>query len=186
MQFDHFDVSELSALAKLDVEASRLDLALEKLKVANKREDRVPELDILLARIYAQLHLFDKAIAHFKKYLEFHPDAVLERFQLGMVYFDKTDFATAMNLWDGILSQYPTHPPALYYRANAKINIGALDDARRDLAVLLKSAPADNLYFGRAKKLLDEIESTDNKRQRTEATEKNIIGQVDNVYKGDF
>lgn len=181
MQMDIYDVVELAALAGMDVEAGRLDKALEKLKVANQRTDRTPEIDAQLARIYAQLRLYAKSIEHFKRFLNVQPSAELERFQLGMVYFDTADFPAAIKIWDGVLSHNPAHPPALFYRASARLKQDQLEEARRDLDVLLKSVATNNLYFGRGKELLEALDEHQRNQRRID------VGQPtrDQVYKPD-
>jgi tetratricopeptide (TPR) repeat protein len=119
------------------------------------REKSPPgEAYAVTARLYAQLGLFERAQVLLKQYLQLHPDAVLEAFQLGMTHFDAGQTNEALDIWERILKQHPVHPPALFYKGMALAQQGKATEARQALEVLLKSAPADNLYFGRGKELL--------------------------------
>ena len=155
-----FELDELVALAKLDIEAGRLEQGLEKLKRAIGLEEVAGEASALLARLYAQLRLFDKAKFYFARFIAANPEAELEIFQLGMTEFDGGNLVEAVNLWGGILERNPTHPPALFYRALAVSEQGLFDEARRDLDVLIKAVAVDNLYFNRAKELLASLDRT--------------------------
>lgn len=153
------DVDELLALVKLDLEKGEIEKALIKLKeiVAHKKPPM--EAYSVLARTYAQLGLFERAKENFKIYLKANPDATVESFQLGMSHFDSGEREQALAIWDQILEKEPVHPPALYYRGLAFAQLGKLADAEQALDTLLKSAAADNLYFGRARELLQAINS---------------------------
>ena len=153
-----FDREELIALAKEDLSKQQVEGALAKLKAAEKLSDNVDEATGLLAKIYAQIKLFDRAKALFSKYLEHHPQAINERFQLGMVNLDNNDPQTAIAIWEPLLLEDNTHPPALYYSAVALLELNQAVKARRHLEVLLQTAASDNLYFNRAKELLMQID----------------------------
>lgn len=156
---DAFETDELVALARLDIERNQLDEALWKLKQAQADAAAPAEVFAMLARLYAQLGLWDRAKPLFERYLAAEPNAVNETFQLGMVHFDSGQADEATRIWDKLLLTQPTHPPALFYRALAKQQLGQPAEARHSLDVLLKSAPPDNLYFNRAKELLQVIET---------------------------
>ncbi|OZG74859.1 hypothetical protein BTA51_00135 [Hahella sp. CCB-MM4] len=157
-----FESDELLALAKLDVEKNRIDSALAKLKQANNLPDPQPECDSLLAKLYAQLNLFDRASYHYESYLMKQPDALLERFQYGMVYYEQGIKDRALLVWKEVLDEVPTFPPALYYCALVSWEDSDESEARRLIDILLKSAPADNLYFKRSKDLLNALDSNAN------------------------
>ncbi|WP_020407777.1 tetratricopeptide repeat protein [Hahella ganghwensis] len=157
-----FEGDELLALAKLDIENSRIDFALAKLKQANSLPDPQPECDSLLAKLYAQLNLFDRASYHYESYLMKKPDALLERFQYGMVYYEQSIKERALLVWKEVLDEVPTFPPALYYCALVSWEEDNEPEARRLIDILLKSAPADNLYFKRGKELLNALDNNVN------------------------
>lgn len=149
-----FDNEELLTLAQLDIGAERFDAALAKLKTALARETPPISALALAGRLYAQLGLLDKARHHFEQYLAFHPEAINERFQLGMVHFDHGDVQHALELWTQVRESFPEHPPALFYSALALGRSGSDQAARDLLQTLLATAEPDNLYSGRAKELL--------------------------------
>ncbi|MFC4161870.1 tetratricopeptide repeat protein [Chitinimonas lacunae] len=149
-----FDNDELLALAQLDIGAERLDAALAKLKTLLNREAPPVAALALAGRLYAQIGLLDKARLHFEQYLAYHPEAVNERFQLGMVHFDGGNSEHALELWGQVRESFPHHPPALFYSALAIGRAGRDHEARALLQTLLNTAEPDNLYSGRAKELL--------------------------------
>jgi tetratricopeptide (TPR) repeat protein len=156
---DRFEKDELLALARLDLEKGRVEEALRKLKAAIAERDPAAEALPLAARIYAQLGLTERAQACYRKYLAARPDAVLESFELGMTHFDRGDAGEAEALWRDVLERVPTHPPTLFYRALLHARAGRMPEARRDLDVLFQAVPADNLYVGRGRELLQELDS---------------------------
>jgi cytochrome c-type biogenesis protein CcmH/NrfG len=83
---------------------------------------------------------------------------VLETFELGVTYFEGGEGAEAKEIWDKVLSASPTHPPTLFYAGLLAAQEGRMPDAHRNLDVLLKSTPADNLYVTRARDLLKSLE----------------------------
>jgi len=156
---DSFESDELVALARLNIERGEVDEALWKLKQVITETNPPAEALAMSARLYAQLGLFERAKPLFQRYLELQPNAVNEIFQLGMVHFDAGQQAEALKIWDGLLKTQPTHPPALFYRALALHQLDQSPEARHSLDILLKSAAPDNLYFNRAKELLQTIEN---------------------------
>lgn len=154
-----FEPDELIALAAADLERSDYESALRKLKTAVQWPDVPNEALGMIARVYAQLRLWEKARDFYRRYLERVPEAATETFQLGMVHFDMGEAEEALSIWQALLARQPTHPPALFFAALANAQQGRRNDAARHLDVLLKSAPADNLYFGRGKELLQALES---------------------------
>ncbi len=153
-----FDSEELVALARFDIDNGHLDKALEKLKRAISM-DKVPvEALGMIARLYAQIGLFERAKVYFGQFLNQVPGAVNETFQYGMVQFDMGDDQAALGTWRSLLEKHPDHPPARFYIGLAQAQADLIDDARSTLESLLGSIPVDNLYFGRAKELLQAIE----------------------------
>ena len=156
---DTFETDELLALARLDIDRGNVEAALGKLKQVLANPEPLPEAQALAARIYAQLGLFDRARALYQAYLQSNPKAITEKFQFGMTHFDAGQPKEALATWDSLLKEFPTHPPALFYRALVLAQQGMTADAKQTLDILMKSAPADNLYFGRGKELLQSINS---------------------------
>lgn len=156
---DAFDAEEFIALARIDVERGQLDEALWKIKQALKAPAPPAEGLAMGARLYAQLGLFDRAKDLFERYLKLEPNAINETFQLGMVHFDAGQTQEAKKLWDELLAKFPTHPPAMFFRALIMARENEAAAAAQLLERLLKSVPADNLYFERAKELLQTIQT---------------------------
>ncbi len=153
-----FDSDELVALARIDIEKDRLDLALGKLKRAISM-DKVPvEALGMIARLYAQIGLFDRAKLYFTQFLNQVPGAVNEAFQYGMVQFDSGDNSAALDTWKTLLEKHPEHPPARFYIGLAQAQAELIEEAKATLESLLSNIPVDNLYFGRAKELLQAID----------------------------
>lgn len=158
------DGEELLALARLDIEANRLDAALLKVKEALNHSDFPLDLYAVAAKLYAQIGLFDKAKALYRRYLQEDPESLTEHFQLGMVEYDSGNQAVALEIWQDVLDRLPTHPPTLFYSSVALVENGDLESARRNLDILFKSASMDNLYFERGKVLLATISEEQQKR----------------------
>lgn len=154
-----FDSEELLALANLDITHGNVENALFKLKQVLADNKPPNEAYAITARLYAQIGLFDRAKELFKIYLDTNPTAVVENFQLGMAHFDTGDTSKALSIWENVVNQDPINPPALFYRGLAFAQQNNYADARQSLDTLLKSASADNLYFTRAKDLLNAIDA---------------------------
>jgi tetratricopeptide (TPR) repeat protein len=156
---DDFDTDELLALARIELERNDLEGALLKLKKIVDAKDAPAEAVALAARVYAQLGLYDRADKLYQRFLEQHPEAVTERFQLGMTRLDSGKPDKALEVWEALLKEQPAHPPALFYKSLVLAQTGKNADAKKNLDLLLKSIPNDNLYFGRGKELLQALEA---------------------------
>ncbi len=179
---DLFDAEELLALARMDVERGALDQALWRLKLTLAEAQPPSEAQSMIARLYAQMGLHARAQAHFTKYLELSPGSLVETFQLGMSHFEAGETEQALSIWEGLLKAHPTHPPALFYKALALAQAGKVGEARKALEILLQSAPADNLYFGRGKELLSSLDAGGRMASGTQASGASPVIPKD-VYK---
>ncbi|ABC30805.1 tetratricopeptide repeat protein [Hahella chejuensis] len=177
MDLSLFEGDELLALARLDVDAKRIDEALAKLKRAYQLPEFPPEVESLLAKIYAQLDLLERASFHYESFLARETKAVLERFQYGMVQFEQGIKDRALQVWAEVLEDEPTHPPSLFYASLANVELGNENEARRLIDILLKSAPVDNLYFNRAKTLLQDLDG-----RRSQAESMSDLKEADHLY----
>src|SRR5690349_18530449 len=153
------DVEESLALARQQVQRGDFERALAKLKPLVALAQPPADSLALMARVYAQLGLMERAQGAFRRYLESHPGAAHETFELGATYFDQGNDAKALEYWNQALAIAPTHPPALFFSAAALSRSGKSADARRHPEVLFNSAPADNLYVERARDLLKTLET---------------------------
>lgn len=152
------DNEELIALANWHMEQNQLDKALLTIKPLLDIEGINTGLYVLAGRLYAQLGLFIQAESLFKQYLEEHPDDNQVIFQLGMTQFDSNETEEAINTWKNLLILDPYNPPALFYNALAQLRIYAQEDAIIHLQTILTHVSTDNLYFGKAKELIKELE----------------------------
>jgi Tfp pilus assembly protein PilF len=153
-----FDREELIALAINDLSRDQIEASLAKLKLAISLDKKIDKAHSLLAKIYAQLKLFDRAIHFFQLYLDHHPSSTQERFELGMVTLDHGEPTSALAIWAPLLID-TNHPPAIFYSAVAYAELDETAAARRQLDILLKSVAPDNLYFNRGKELLASLDN---------------------------
>lgn len=153
-----FTSEELTALARIDIEQGRLDHALARLKRVLAGHEPPADAIGMAARLYARLGLVDQAQPLYRQYLSMRPGSLEEEFQLGMLQFNRGEADAAMALWEGTLRRDAVFPPSLYYCAVVLKEKGRLAEARRNLDVLLRTAPVDNLYFERSKDLLHAID----------------------------
>ncbi|MDH5325976.1 MAG: tetratricopeptide repeat protein [Gammaproteobacteria bacterium] len=157
--FKQLDDDELVALARIDMDKGDIEKAIIKIKCVLNRNSEDMEAVGTLGKIYAQIGLFEKSKAYMKQYLDLQPGAVTETFQYGMVHFDSGDKDQALQIWEQLLDSQPTHPPTLFYKGLALAQNNNVADARQTLGILLQSAAADNLYFGKAKELLQALDA---------------------------
>lgn len=176
------DAQELLALARIDMERGALEPALQKIKRLIADPEASSEALALAGRLYAQLGLWDRAEKMFQKYLALEPNAVTETFQLGMVHLDAGRRSEALKIFEDLLKRQPMHPPALFYRALSLVQEGQISSARQALDLLLKSIPADNLYFGRGKELLQSLDAARPPAATTPATDARA-GLTKDVYR---
>jgi tetratricopeptide (TPR) repeat protein len=151
------EADELLALSIVDLEKGNYEGALTKLKRALQTEGAPPQVHSTLAKLYADLRLYARAEIHFKEYLAVEPNALIEKFQLGMTFFDRGNVDQARTLWEEVLSAQGDYFPVLYYLAlcHARTNVS---QARGYAERLLRLAPSDNLYFDRTRQLLQSLD----------------------------
>jgi len=154
-----FEADELLALALLDIEKDRPEAALEKLKRAEGQPDCPSLVYAELGRLYSRLKLFERAKAMFQRYLQLDPGAVTEQFQLGMAHFEKGESPEALDRWTEVLRLAPLYPPALFFTSFQYAKQGELIRAYEGCERVVMNVAADNLYFGRAKDLMQRIEA---------------------------
>lgn len=145
-----YDVDELLALARMDLQEKNCQESLWKIKLAMGKCDDGHEAYALAGRVYAQIGLYDKARDAYVNYITHNPDAILERFQHGMVLFDMGDFEKAQATWQELLQQSPGYPPALYYMAICWLQADNKDKAMQLITELKNTAPKDNYYVNLA------------------------------------
>src|SRR5262245_36330646 len=165
MTLAQFDEAELLARSRRDLENGRIEEALLKLKKLMTQATPYVDAFPVAARVYGQLGLLDKARDCYQHYVKAKPEATLEYFELGVTYFESGDKNEAKKIWDTVLVKAPTHPPTLFYSGLLAAQDGRMPDAHRNLDVLIKSTPADNLYVTRARELLKDLERPAQEKQ---------------------
>ena len=111
----------------------------------------------LLGRIYASINLLPRAKDYFTMFLNKSPNALAERFHLGLVQKDMGDIDSAMTTWDLVLQQQPHYPPALYNKANTLFTQDKASEATELLNLLLETAHEKDEHRNLAEKLLSRI-----------------------------
>ena len=147
------DPDELIALCREDFEQNRIEQALLKVKEALAVAEPPAGTLALAARIYARLHLYDRTIGYLQQSVEQEPDAIERHIELATAYQESGAVANALRHWEAMLERHPLMPPALFNAALLLADQKQLADAHRHIEVLLQTAPADNLYVGRAQAL---------------------------------
>ncbi|MFT6102062.1 MAG: tetratricopeptide (TPR) repeat protein [Granulosicoccus sp.] len=171
------DHEEMIALVNWHMEQKQFDKALLIIKPLLDIEGITSGVYVLAGRLYAQLGLFSQAESLFKQYLEEHPNDDQVAFQLGMTQFDANKTEDAAATWNTILSSQPHNPPALFYNALAQLRLDNQEKAIINLQTILTQVHTDNLYFGKSKELISELER--NPRFRGTA---NKINATENAF----
>lgn len=152
-----FDPDEALALARIDIERNELGAALARLKPLALDPRASAQAVLMLARLYGQMKLPQRAQPLFQRYLEATPDAVHERFELGMTQLDQREIGAALGTWGQVLSLRPNYPPALFYSAVAQAEAAQPAQANRLLDALFETTTEDNLYHQRGRELLQAL-----------------------------
>jgi len=162
---------ELLALARHDLKHERYDAALLKLKQARSETSgqQIPAGVLAeLGRLYSRLGLRARAKEAFQEFLAREPEALQERFELGLTLFEDGAAEAALGLWEQVLRTSPLHPPALFYSSLALAQRGSFAEALQLSQTLLSKVNVDNLYHGRAKDLIQRIEKDPNYRNHVD------------------
>lgn len=159
MNYLNFDQDELFALSQFDMKNQNYEKALEKIKLILSR-DKIPVEALALAgKLYASLGLFERAKGAFLEFTEKVPEAFVELFQLGMVERDLGNISMAAAIWEQVLKIEPNYPEALYYLADACVQMDSIENARDWLFKLLETAPDNSEYIQLADQLLYRIKA---------------------------
>lgn len=157
MNYSNFDPEELFALAKYDFSKNEYEPALSKLKVLIGRNQTLLDSYSLAGRIYATLELFEKAKECFSIFVKNAPEAIEERFQLGVVDYNLGNLEDALSMWDELLESYPGFPPALYHKALVMIDKDEVQQATDLLNSLLETAPEGDAHIAMADEMLSKL-----------------------------
>jgi len=98
-------MKEQLAKATEQVKEGNLDSAITTLKeILQEQPDQEIALG-LLAAIYLQIGMTEKAVEHFEALLETSPNNPLARFQLGMARLSQGEPETALKTWEPLLAE---------------------------------------------------------------------------------
>lgn len=159
MNLSLFDQEEVLALIHFDMSNKNYDLALEKTKFSFAQGSFPVDLFALAGKIYASLHMFEKARDNFKAYLVQVPDAYFEMFQLGMVERDLGNIGRCVEVWEEVLTVEKNYPDALFYLGEVCAKTNKIEAAREWLSRLLETAPDNSPYINMAEQLLSNIKA---------------------------
>ena len=157
--FEHLSSDELFALAQFELSKEDLSNAFIKLKALITRDDCPLMTHSAIARCYARLQLFPQAEKHFGLFVKEAPDALVEKFQLGLTILDQDRKEEALTLWDEVLKEAPNFPPILYHKALLLARENQIEEAKNLLKELFANTPSDNFYFNKGKELSDALQN---------------------------
>jgi tetratricopeptide (TPR) repeat protein len=118
------DAAQMQAGAQPDLQ--RLNAAREALD-ANPDD---PAAILVYANALHDSNMPDQAIVQYKRYLEFDPDNPDARVDLGICYFEKRDFASAIVEMERAVAKHPDHQLGNYNLGIVNLNAGNKDKAR--------------------------------------------------------
>jgi tetratricopeptide (TPR) repeat protein len=131
----------------------RYDVALAHLKsiVADRPQD--PVVLGMLASVYADLGMKDRAMEFYDRILELSPANPLARQQRGLLDFEGGQLENALEIWAPML-QTEHDFMAHFFSAMALMQLGRLEGTRGLLETALERMPADHPLQQEAEKLL--------------------------------
>lgn len=89
-----------------------------------------PEALLVYANALHDADMNDQAIVQYKRYLEFVPDNPDARVDLGICYFERKDYATAISEMEIAVAKHPDHQLGNYNLGIVNLNAGNKDKAR--------------------------------------------------------
>ncbi|MDB6006438.1 MAG: hypothetical protein JWR15_3425 [Prosthecobacter sp.] len=132
--------------------------ALEKLDAAEKLNPNVADIYALRGDIYLapRRRDFDLALPQFEKAAQLQPESPLPKFNLAEFYFVKGDFATALQSFTKLITDFPKLPMVIrhlvhYKRALCELKLGhrsAADQIIAENFTFMDDTPA--YYFSKA------------------------------------
>lgn len=157
--FDYstLDSEEIFALAKIDFQRKNYEASLVKLKALLSRNQIPLQAYSLLGRVYATIGIFRKAKECFQVFVKNNPNALDEKFQLGLVEKDMGNDEAALEQWDSILETAPKFAPALFQKARVLIDKEDKGEAIELLNYLLETAPEGHDLIAETESLLSKI-----------------------------
>lgn len=126
--------------------------ALPKLKQLQQSYPDDVMVNGLLASVYAELKLFDKAEQQYRKLLELDSRNHLARFQYGMLFFNRAEHKQALDIWQPLL-EVDEEFVCKYFASRAYQALGDIQSARTMLERSIAVMPADHTLFGETQAL---------------------------------
>ena len=156
MQHD-FDLDELSAIGRYEIEKDRLGEGISYLKTYLKQGGEDPEVKSLLANAYLKVNLSEKAMPLLEAYLSSNTSDYQAKFNYVMIFHDQGDYAKAKSELSEVLNISPEFPPAQFFYAVCLHNIGEVTTTVELLNQLANTLDANNFYHKESLKLKAQI-----------------------------
>ena len=148
--------AQLTAAAR-STEQGDFEGAMTQLKALIGAQPR-HELAIgMLAGVYAQIGMHDRAIEHFREVLAINPDNALARFQLGLSQLTSAQAAEAIETWKPALKSRDDFL-SRFYSGLALMQLYQPDEARTLLREAEKRMPKDHILYPQLIKLLASLD----------------------------
>ena len=112
----------------------------------------------LLAAIYMQIGLTDKAVDAYEELIAAYPDNSLARFQLGLAQLGRGARTEALSTWRPLLDQEEDFM-AHFHSALALLELRRNDEARKMLDVARERMPTSHPLFPKALDLMARLDS---------------------------
>lgn len=107
--------SKHEELADLYFQYKRFNEALEQLFKAQKLSSRKAEISLRIAECHVKLGESDRAIKDLKNLIREYPQLSAARLKLGVLYYNQSNLAEAVEQWENVLMRDPDHPEATKY-----------------------------------------------------------------------
>lgn len=79
---------------------------------------------------YSATEQWDKVKAEYKQILKIDPQNTVANYWLGVIYYNRQDYATALKLFEKVVNLYPLDYDSLLMLAWTKLNLAAMNDAK--------------------------------------------------------
>lgn len=150
---DHDQLSARLSAATKAARAGDNEAAILELKHLLETDPRHELGNGMLASIYAQIGLTDRAVHYFRQTLDYHPDNVLARFQLASLQLQKGENSAALDTLRPMLSM-PDDFLAHFHSGLALVALGQMARARELLLKAADNMPVDHPLHEQLRQLL--------------------------------
>ena len=110
----------------------------------------------MLAGIYAEIKMTDRAMEYYRRVLAINPANPLARFQLGLLQLSTRQPQEALDTWGASLKD-PDEFMAHFHSGMALIQLQRLEEARSFLEQTAQRMPKDHWLYSQLKHLLETI-----------------------------